>query len=74
MDFRGSDIFRVEKADNIANFAPGGIINRRTHQNSVCRDRQEQTLVASYMMVYKALSHVTLPRRREPFPIPTLVV
>jgi hypothetical protein len=34
----------MKKADNSANLAAGGIINRRTYHNSLSRDRQEQTL------------------------------
>jgi hypothetical protein len=36
--------FTVKKADNSANLAAGGRINHRIYHNSLCRDRQEQTL------------------------------
>jgi hypothetical protein len=62
MDFR--NIFSVKKADNSANLAAGGVINRRTHHNSPCRDKNKQQ-VTSYVMVYKAMSHVTVTRMRE---------
>jgi hypothetical protein len=55
--------------DNRANFAAGGIINRR---NSLCRDKNEHK-ITSYVMVYDALSHVTLSRMREFFPVCMLV-
>jgi hypothetical protein len=64
MDFRSSNVFGVKKADNNANFAAEGLINRRTHHNSLCRDKNKHN-VTSYVMVYKAMSHVTLPRMRE---------
>jgi hypothetical protein len=38
-----SDVFSVKKADNSANFAAGGIINRRTRHKSLSR-RQEQII------------------------------
>jgi RNase P protein component len=72
MDFRSAHAFSVKKADNSANFAAGGIINRRTHHNSRCRNRNKHWMT-SYMMVHKAMSHVTLPRMRELSPTPTLL-
>jgi hypothetical protein len=41
----------------------GGITDRRTHHK----------YVTSYVMVYKTMSHVTLPRMCELSPTPTLV-
>jgi hypothetical protein len=63
--------FCVKKSDSSANFAAGGIISSRTHDNLVCRDKNK-LYVTSYVMVYKAVSHVTLPRMREPSPDPIL--
>jgi hypothetical protein len=62
-------MFSAKKADDSANFAAGGIINRRKH-NSLCRDKNKHQ-VTSYVMVYKATNHVTLPRMRELSPAPT---
>jgi hypothetical protein len=42
MDFGSTHVSSVRKADNSANFAAGGIINRRTHHKSLSK-RQEQT-------------------------------
>jgi hypothetical protein len=64
MDFRIYNVFGVKKADNRANFAAGGIINRTTNHNSLCRDKNKH-YVTSYVMVYKVVSYVTLPRVRE---------
>jgi hypothetical protein len=61
----------MKKAANSANFAAGGFINRRTH-NSLCRDKNKH-YVTSYVMIYKVLSHVTLPRTRGISPAPILV-
>jgi hypothetical protein len=72
MDFRSNQVFSVKKADNGANFAAGGIIGRRTHHNSLYRGENKHW-VTSYVMVYKAMSHVTLPHMRELTPAPTLV-
>jgi hypothetical protein len=47
----------VKKVDNSVNFAAGGILNHRRHHNSLCRD---ETNSDSYVMVYKAVSHMTL--------------
>jgi hypothetical protein len=41
MDFRSTHDFGAKKADNSANFAAGGIINRRTHRNSLCEDKNK---------------------------------
>jgi hypothetical protein len=74
MDFRSTHVFSVKKAyDHRANFAAGGIIIRRTHHNSLYGDKHKQW-VASYVMVYKAMSHETLPRMRELSPLTILVV
>jgi hypothetical protein len=69
MGFRSTRVFSVKKADNSANFAAGGIINHRTHRYSLCRHKNKH-YVASYVMVYKAMYHVTLPRMRELSPAP----
>jgi hypothetical protein len=61
MDFR-----RVKKADNSANFTAGGIVYRRTHHSSLYKNKNKRC-VTSYVMVYKAMSHVTLHRMRELF-------
>jgi hypothetical protein len=58
-DFLSTHVFSVKKADNSANFAAGWVINCRTH-NSLCRDKNKHQ-VNSYVMVYKAMSHVKLP-------------
>jgi hypothetical protein len=72
MNFRSTQDFGVKKANKSANFAAGGIINRRTHHNPFCRDKNKH-YAASYMIVYKAMSHVALLRMRERSPAPTLV-
>jgi hypothetical protein len=71
MDFRSTHILCVNEADNSLNFAAGGIMNRRTHHNSLCTDKNKH-YVTDYVMVYKAMSHVTLPRMRELSPAPPL--
>jgi hypothetical protein len=71
MNFRSTHVFSVKKADNSTNFAAGGIINRRT-DNLLCRDKDKR-LVTSYVVVYKAMDHVTVPRLRELSPSSTLV-
>jgi hypothetical protein len=43
MDFRSIRLFSTKKVDNTANFAAGGIINRRTQHNSV-ETKQEQVI------------------------------
>jgi hypothetical protein len=68
MDFRTIHFFSVKKADNRTNFAGDRIINRRSHHNSLCREEKKHE-VTSYVMVYKAMSHVTLPRMRELSPL-----
>jgi hypothetical protein len=72
MDFSSTHAFSVKKVDNSVNFAAGGIINRRTHHNSLCRDKNKH-LMTSYVMVYKVMSRVMLSRMRELSPAPTLV-
>jgi hypothetical protein len=62
----------VKKADNGDNVAAGGIINRRIEHNPLCRDKNKHQ-VTNYVIVYKAMSHVTLPRMRELCLAPTLV-
>jgi hypothetical protein len=64
--------FSAKKTDNRVNFEAGKIINRMKHHNSLCRDKNKHC-VTSYMLVYKAMSHVTLPRMRELSPAPALV-
>jgi hypothetical protein len=63
MDFRSTYVFSMKKADNSMNFTAVRIINRRTHRNSLYRE--EQTLGDQLWMVYKAVSHVILPRMCE---------
>jgi hypothetical protein len=72
MDFRISCVFGEKKADNSANFAAGVITKCRTHHNSLRRGKNKH-YVTSFVMVYEAMSHVTLPRMRELSPSPTLV-
>jgi hypothetical protein len=64
MDFRSTHISSAKKADNSANFTAGGIVNGRTRHDLLCRDKNKH-YVTSYMMVYKAMNLVTLPRMRE---------
>jgi hypothetical protein len=71
MNLRSTNVFSVKKAVNNASFIAGGIIDRRTRRNSLCRDKNKHW-VTNYVMVYKAVSHVTLPHMRELFPAPTL--
>jgi hypothetical protein len=70
--FCSTHVSSVKKADNSANFAAGGIVYRRTHHYSLCRDKNKHQM-SSYVMVYKAMIHVTLPRMRELSPAPTVV-
>jgi hypothetical protein len=72
MDFNGTHDFFVEKADNSTNLAAGGNISGRAQHNSLCRDKNKH-YVTSYVTVYKAMSHMMLPRMRELSPAPTLV-
>jgi hypothetical protein len=72
MDFRNAHVFSVKKADNRANFAAGGIIKRRTRYNSHWRGKNKHQVV-SYVMIYKAMCHVTLPRKSELSPAPAFV-
>jgi hypothetical protein len=46
--------------DNCVNLAADGIFSRRTHYNSLCRDKNKH-YGTSYMTVYKGMSHVILP-------------
>jgi hypothetical protein len=39
--FLNTHVSGVKKADNSENVAAGGIINRRTHNNSLCRDKNK---------------------------------
>jgi hypothetical protein len=41
MDFRTTRVSSLKKEYNSANFAAGYIINRRTHHNSLCRDKNK---------------------------------
>jgi hypothetical protein len=41
MDLRSINVFSVKKADDGVYFAAGGIINRRTHHNSLYRDKNK---------------------------------
>jgi hypothetical protein len=72
MAFRSAQVFSVKKEDNSANFAFGRITNRRKQHNSICRGKNKH-YATSYMMIYKAMSHVTLSHMRELSPTPTLV-
>jgi hypothetical protein len=70
---RITHVFSVKKADNSTNFAAGGIMNRKTHHNLLCRDKNKY-YVTSYVMVYKAMNHATLPRMHDLCPASTLVI
>jgi hypothetical protein len=63
----------MKKVNNSADFAAGGIVNSRILHNSLCRD-QNKHYVTIYVMIYKAMSYVTLPHMCELSPAPTLVV
>jgi hypothetical protein len=54
------------------NISTGRIIERKTHYNWLSKDIKKH-LVTMYVMIYKAMSHVTVPRMRELFPAPSLV-
>jgi hypothetical protein len=64
MDFYSTRVFSAKKVENGVNFEAGRIVNYRTHYNSLCTDKKKH-LVTSYMMVYKAVSHVALPHMCE---------
>jgi hypothetical protein len=64
--------FYRKKEDICTKFAADGIVNNRTHHNSLCRDKNKHQ-VTSYVMVYKAMSHMTLSRMRELCPGPNSV-
>jgi hypothetical protein len=70
MDFRSTHVFSVKKEDNSANFTAGGIISLRTHITH-CLDTTAIISSPVYVMVYKGMRHVTLPRMRELSPAPT---
>jgi hypothetical protein len=72
MDFHSTRVFSMKKVDDIANFAGGMIINHRTYHNSLCRGKNKHQ-DTNYIMVQKAMSHVTLPGIRNLIPAPTLV-
>jgi hypothetical protein len=72
MDFCSTHDFSMKKVDDNTNFAAGGIINHRTHHNSLCSGKNKPW-VTSYVMVYKAMSYVMLPHMGELFPTPTFV-
>jgi hypothetical protein len=63
MDFSSANDIITKKENNSVNFAACRIINRRTH-DSLCGDENKHW-VTSYVLVYKAMSHVTLLRMRE---------
>jgi hypothetical protein len=63
MDFHSTRVFSVMKADNRTIFAVGDIINRKTHHNSLCGDKNKHYVT----------SYVTLSRMRELSPTPTLI-
>jgi hypothetical protein len=71
-DFCSTHIFSMKNADKSANFAAGGITNHGTHHSSFRRDKNKHW-VTSYVMVYKAMWRVTLPRMPKLSPTPTLV-
>jgi hypothetical protein len=71
-EFPQHSCFGVTKASKRANFTTGGLINRWKHHNSLCKNKNKHSM-DSYVMVYKAMSRVTLPRMRELCPAPTLV-
>jgi hypothetical protein len=72
MDFRSTHVSSVKKADLSTNFVAGEIINRMTHHNSHCRDKNKHYMT-SYMMIYKEMSHAMLLRMREYSPDRKLV-
>jgi hypothetical protein len=57
MDFSGTQVFSVKKADNSVNVTAAGIISCRTHHKSLSR-RQEQTVGDLYVMLYKTMGHL----------------
>jgi hypothetical protein len=72
MDFCSTHVYSTKKVDNRANLAGGVTISHRTHHNLLCTDKNKH-YVPSYMMVYKAMSHMMLPRMQELSHAPTLV-
>jgi hypothetical protein len=70
MDFHNTYVFTMKKMDNSSNLQIN--INHRTRHNSLCRDKNKHW-VTSYVTVYEAVSHVTLPLMHELVPAPTLV-
>jgi hypothetical protein len=58
----------VKEVDNSVNFAAGGILNHMGHRNSL-----SVRVSDSYVMVYEAVSHVTLLCMCKLYPAPTLV-
>jgi hypothetical protein len=66
MDFLSTYVYVsiVKKADNGANFAAGGVSNRRTHHNLLCRDKYKHR-ATGYAVVYEAVSYMTLPGMRS---------
>jgi hypothetical protein len=70
MDFCSTDVFSVNKVGNNENFAAGVIII--AGRSSLCRDKNKH-YGTSYVMVYKAMSHVMLAHMRELSPAPALV-
>jgi pimeloyl-CoA synthetase len=64
MDLRRTCLFNGRKEeDNNANFAAGGIINY-TIYTSLCTDKNKHYMT-SYVMIKKAVYHVTLLRKRD---------
>jgi hypothetical protein len=59
--FSSTHVLGMKKEDNSMNFTAGGIINCRTHHNWQCRDKNKD-YVTSYVMAYKAMIRVMLPR------------
>jgi hypothetical protein len=54
----------MKEVNNNAIFAIGRFINCRTQHKSFCGDKNKDYLT-SYVMVYKAMSRVTLTRTRD---------
>jgi hypothetical protein len=62
----------MNKLDKSVNFTAEGIINHRTQHNSLCKEKAKHC-VTSYVMVYKAMGYMTLPRMWKLYRAPTLV-
>jgi hypothetical protein len=72
MDLHSTHVSSMKKANNSKNFAATRLTNHRAHHNSFFRDKNKHFVIC-YVMVYKAMSHVTLPCMQELFPNSTLV-